>query len=120
MQGYIGGILEDSFLVGYGLTFGSFWIGIDTTAPVVLPLNFRSNRPMTSKIIKAIIKDDVSGIKYYKGFIDNEWVLFQFDLKKNLIYYEFDKDFKYGKHIIRFELEDRKGNKSIKNYEVIF
>jgi len=120
MQGYIGGIVEDSFLVGYGLTFGSFWIGIDTTAPLVLPLNFRSNRPMTSKIIKAIIKDDVSGIKYYKGFIDNEWVLFQFDLKKNLIYYEFDKDFKYGKHIIRFELEDRKGNKSIKNYEVIF
>ena len=36
------------------------------------------------------IKDNESGIKNYEGKINDKWVLFEYDLKKNKIFHEID------------------------------
>jgi hypothetical protein len=56
------------------------------------PRNISQGRDMSSsRMISFTITDDLSGIKSYGGFIDNEWVLFEFDPKNNHLFYIFDE-----------------------------
>ena len=38
---------------------------------------------MTSSAIRMTIKDDLSGIKSYRGEIDDNWILMEYDPKKS-------------------------------------
>ena len=58
------------------------------------------------------VTDDLSGIKSYTGYIDNEWVLFEYDPKSDKIFYTFDeKRLDYGKnHELELYIIDNKDN----------
>ena len=40
------------------------------------------------------LKDNFSGIGKYEGFLNNEWILLDFDAKSNLLTYHFDEVWK--------------------------
>ena len=64
------------------------------------------------KFIDFTIKDELSGIKSYQGEIDNKWVLFEFDKKKNRLFYTFDKNRLQvnKKHKLNLVVKDAVGN----------
>ncbi len=73
--------------------FGRYAILVDTTAPEIVPLDLDgSGAPVETESIRFRVKDDLSGIRSYEGYIDNEWVLFEYDAKNDLVFYRFDPD----------------------------
>jgi murein DD-endopeptidase MepM/ murein hydrolase activator NlpD len=94
--------------------FGNFAIAIDNIAPNVKPsfkvsdisnVDFRK-----AKMIGLTVSDNLSGIKKYRATIDDKWVLCEYEMKKNLLFYEFDKSVKQGKHTFKIEVSDEKNN----------
>ena len=61
------------------------------------------------------ITDNLSGIVSYNGFIDDKWILFEFEPKQNLIIYNFDDKIEKteAKHKFLLKVKDERGNTSI-------
>ncbi len=107
----IGGKFENNKVESNLRNFGYYSLVIDTTAPEVKPL---FNPEKLSKInnIRFKISDNLSGIASYEVKIDGEWALFEYDLKKNEIFYVFDnsKIIPNKEHIIEIKVVDMKQN----------
>jgi len=102
-------------------SFGKYALGIDTIAPEIKPLGGEIKGDKTgSESIKFIISDELSDIDVYDGYIDNQWVLFEYDLKNDLLTYEFDKErIKMNtEHKLELYVTDSKGNANL--YQAIF
>ncbi len=109
---------SDGFLTGDVLSFGKFYVGIDTVKPEITPIGFSSGSDLTGKKgIKVRITDQLSGIKAYEGLIDGNWALFEYDLKYDLLSYSFDesKIKKGNRHQLTIKVSDNKENLSIYN-----
>jgi hypothetical protein len=72
------------------------------------------------KGMRFIIKDELSGITDYQGYIDNQWVLFEYDPKNDLLVYEFDSMVPISKknHELEIRLSDALGN--LRVYHTVF
>lgn len=100
------------------LSFGKFYIGIDSVAPVISANGLVSGAILTGKKeIKIKITDDFSGIKSYEPTIDGKWALFEYDQKNNLLIYRFDEQriTKGTKHNLSLKVTDNKDNISFYN-----
>jgi hypothetical protein len=90
---YTSGEWDNGFVKGMISEFGNYAVSIDTSPPVIKPLNF-SGIPdlsdMNSILFK--VKDDLSGIMSYEGYIDGDWALFEYDAKNDLVFYKFDPE----------------------------
>lgn len=98
--------------------FGWFQIEADTTAPT---LKTKLNAKQLLKIKKFTefsfeMKDNLSGIYKYNLFVNDKWVIGEYDAKSDLITYFFDNDTPTGDLKFRLEAEDRVGNKSVFDY----
>ncbi len=94
---------------------GDYTLERDSIPPKIVPSNFKPNQWLSKfKFLKIKISDDFSGIKSYRGNINGEWVLFEYEPKGNLLTYDFsDKTFKLSKHKLELEVVDNVGNKSV-------
>jgi hypothetical protein len=94
---------------------GDFTLARDSVAPKIFPSNFRPNQWLSKfKFIKVKISDDFSGIKSYRGTINGEWVLFEYEPKRKLLTYDLsDKVFDLAKHELQLEVVDNVGNKAV-------
>jgi murein DD-endopeptidase MepM/ murein hydrolase activator NlpD len=114
MSSSIGGIIENGYLVAHTKSFGVYAIGIDNTPPKIKPVNISSSKNMKSeKNICIKTDDDISGIAHYRGTIDNKWVLFEYDLKSDLLCYTFDSARfipNNKKHKLKLVVTDKRGN----------
>ncbi len=112
-----GGKWEGDFLKTEVRDFGDFCIMLDEKPPSIIPISFKSNMKGFN-LMSFKIKDNfktarnVKGLSY-NGYIDGEWVLFEFDAKKNLIKHRFDKNLPSGKHQFKLIVEDERGNKKV-------
>lgn len=91
--------------------FGSFYITVDTIAPVIRPVNIVSGKSMAG-ISKMIFKisDSMSGIKSFKGTMDGNWILMEYDQKTATLWHTFDEHTSSGKHTFELEVTDNKSN----------
>lgn len=106
-----GGTWEGDKLRGKAREFGEYRIGIDNIAPTITPINISSGRSMrAAKSIVFSITDNLSGIKDYNGYIDGQWVLFEYDQKRNRLEYFFDERVAWGNHNLRLEVSDERSN----------
>ena len=109
------GKYDDGWVEGNIRTLGNYVLAVDTIAPRITPIVIEDkNKQKQVNELKYKITDNLSGIENFKGTIDGNWVLFEYDLKNNLISYTFDKTrFQFGKnHILNLEVSDYKGNSS--------
>jgi hypothetical protein len=96
--------------------FGKFAIGIDTIPPRIIPTGGAMPRDMSGKNrMKFLITDELSGIEKYEGYIDDKWVLFEYDMKNDLLFHEFDADkiTANSAHELELYVTDSKGNASL-------
>lgn len=96
----------------YTKNTGKFFLAQDTIAPRIKAVNLAEGKWTNSqKSIDFTISDDFSGIKTYNGYINGNWVLFEYDYKKQLLTYEFDGQFvQSGRNEFKLEVIDNVGN----------
>jgi hypothetical protein len=98
-------------------TLGKYILLIDNEFPKIYNLNFKNNN-WVSKLNYLTIKisDTQSGIKSYEAFIDDEWILMEYDVKKKKLSYNFsDKKLVGSKHIFKLVVSDNVGNTNTYN-----
>ncbi|HBH21853.1 MAG TPA: M23 family peptidase [Cytophagales bacterium] len=79
---YTGGDWQGDQITFYTRDLGAYTLLTDSVAPTIrMVANNRNN-------IMAYIKDELSGIKDFEVRIDGEWVLMNYDYKRNLIWSE--------------------------------
>ncbi len=111
----VGGEWKDGAVKASIISFGDYFITVDTIAPEIIPVNISKGSDLSnSSNIRLIVKDNFSGIAKIDGYIDGNWVVFDYDKKNNLIQYKFDKDrlTKGISHILEIVVKDIKGNES--------
>jgi hypothetical protein len=112
----VGGKWNNGFVSGRVRSFGKYFVAVDTVAPVITPLNISDNANLENEVqINFRVYDNLSGVKSYNGYIDNQWSLFEYDPKNNLVYYQMDPSrLSKGKtHELELYVIDGKDNISV-------
>jgi hypothetical protein len=110
----IGGEFIDGKVEANTTTFGDICIVADTIAPKIEALSFSNGQLMEKNRIRFRITDELSGIDRYNVYIDSEWILFSYDMKRDMLEYVFDEHINKGKtHQIRLEVTDKKNNPAV-------
>lgn len=100
---------------------GRFAVVIDSVKPSIKAPSIDKHQSLNnSKQINFRVSDDLSGIKSWRGEIDGEWVLFEYEYKKNRLFYVFDESrMKFNStHTLKLEVSDELGNTA--SYEATF
>ena len=105
---------EDNRWVGKSKSLGEFVVSRDSIAPKIVPLNFKNEQWLSNySFLKFKIEDDYTGIKSYRGEINGEWILLEYEPKNNTLIFDFsDLDFEQALHEVTVEAEDLVGNKT--------
>ncbi len=109
----VGGSYSGGWVTVKTNLLGSFAIAIDKVPPSITPLSIKDKKTLTnSSKVQFKITDDLSGINTYRGEIDGNWVLFEYDAKTKVLSYSFDKSrMAFGKsHLLRLTVTDYQGN----------
>ena len=114
---YLDNRIENGFLKASSKTLGSFYIKEDSIAPNVEFLNIQDSK-WYSNLDKIKIKgyDNETGIKSYSAWINEKWILLEYDIKKNLFFYDFS-DRVNSESIannLKVEIKDNVGNTTTK------
>jgi hypothetical protein len=118
---YQGGAFSNGFVTARVREFGKYTIALDTLPPKIYALNLKNGGHLASNgQIKLIVKDSFSGIKEYRGLIDNKWALFEYDMKNDLMTFDMDEAyFERGQwHQLVFRATDHLNNQA--TYEIRF
>ena len=96
-------------------TLGQFGLVLDTIAPVIKITKVIQDKWITdTNAIQFIIGDSLSGIKSYNGYINGDWVLFEYDNKTRKITHKFeDARLAEGANDLKIEVIDNVGNSAI-------
>jgi len=117
----VGGNFENGKPVLKTRSFGKYSLAIDTIAPKIKPVNIFPNKDLsTYNTFSVKISDDLAGIKSYRGTIDNQWILMEYEPKKSTLTYRFDNEkVKSGMHQFKLEVTDGVGNNTTYSAEFI-
>ncbi|UYW01560.1 M23 family metallopeptidase [Flavobacterium agricola] len=94
---------------------GTYQVAIDTVAPKIYGLNFKDGDNLDTKsIIKVNIADEQSGIQSYNGYLNNQWILMEYDYKtKSLVHNLNDNVYVNGENVFKIEVTDKAANKTV-------
>jgi hypothetical protein len=108
-----GGKYSNGFVTTRPRSFGRFFVSVDTTAPSIASLDLEPEDKIGRRTrFRFRIKDELSGIADYDGYIDGHWSLFSYDAKRDVLTYDLDPALAIGRHVLRVDVVDRKGNKT--------
>lgn len=94
--------------------FGTYSIQVDTLAPQISGQSVKTNGVLyRNRSIKWQITDSQTGINNYWLYINDKWVLLEYDYKTGYISYTNEGDFE-GKCELKLIVEDHVGNQRIK------
>ena len=99
---------------------GKYTILIDDQIPKIYGCNFNNDDWISNyRNLTIKISDTQSGIQSYDAFIDDQWILMEYDVKLKKLTYDFnDKKLVGSKHIFKLVVSDNVGNTNI--YESTF
>ncbi|GEP52078.1 peptidase M23 [Flavobacterium noncentrifugens] len=106
---------KDNVFTAYTKNLGQFKLAKDTIAPRITIAKPIEGKWITNqKNIQLSISDNLSGIKSYSGFINEKWVLFEYDYKsKKITYLIDDGQLAEGKNDLKVIVSDNLGNSAI-------
>ena len=110
---YAGGKQDNGRIKSKIRTLGYYSFGVDTMNPIIKARSFTKNKNgKLPQKFSVEIKDKETGVSSYRATLNNEWVLMEYDAKKNLIFYEVDSRLKPGDNQFHLEVVDQMGNQS--------
>ncbi len=115
---YVGNDYSSNYISARSRMLGYYTIMVDTINPLIKEKNIKSSKNIAEqKTIQMLIQDDETGIKSYNAYLNEQWILMEYDAKNNLLTYQIDDHLKKGKNNFRLEVEDLLSNKSV--YEAV-
>lgn len=104
-----------NYLTANTKIFGTYYVAADTTPPKLTSINLSNSGNMSGiSEIKLKMTDDLSGIAKFNGYINDNWVLFSYEPKTQIVSYKFDEFFpEGGRYKLKFIAEDDCGNMSV-------
>jgi hypothetical protein len=99
----------------YVKKLGTYVLQTDTVAPTIkFPKSIEGRWMSTENQLRCIITDKGSGINSYMGYLNSNWVLFEYDYKSDQLLHEFDPAFlREGKNELKLIITDHVGNSAI-------
>lgn len=96
-------------------TLGQFTLAKDSLAPKITIAKSIEGKWITDKkSIQLSISDDLSGIKTYNGYLNDKWVLFEYESKTNKITHNFNDELLLeGANKLKVVVTDNIGNSTI-------
>lgn len=96
-------------------TLGQYTLAKDTIAPKIIISKSVEGKWITDKkSIQLSISDDLSGIKTYNGYLNDTWVLFEYESKTNKITHNFNDELLLeGQNKLKIIVTDNVGNSTI-------
>ncbi|WP_083252046.1 M23 family metallopeptidase [Pedobacter steynii] len=114
-----GGYFENGYVKAKPRNFGAFFIAIDTLPPTLTPINISDGKNMAGiSKMSFKLRDNLSGVKSFNGFVDGKWILMEFDTKSASLWHTFDDRTAPGKHTLEVIVTDMKDNN--RNYSITF
>ncbi|MBM1106665.1 M23 family metallopeptidase [Aurantibacter crassamenti] len=94
---------------------GTYTLAKDSVAPKVKASNFKEKQWLNNySYLRLHISDDLSGINTYSATLNGEWILMEYEPKKNSLTYNFDDKILDKKECkLEVEVTDNVGNKTI-------
>ena len=112
---YINSSWENEKLKGAIKSFGVFTIIKDEIKPTIKAVNLNEDM-RNKKSIKFIVKDNFSGVDYFSGTLNGDWVLMEYDAKNNLIEHFFEGPITNRKQKLTLTVRDGLGNEKKQDY----
>ena len=96
-------------------TLGKYALVFDSTPPKISIAKSIAGKWLTDKkFIQFTISDDLSGIKSYNGYLNGQWILFEYDNKtKKITHYFSDGIVAEGANELKLIVVDNLGNSTI-------
>ena len=117
----LGGKMKNGWMEVKTYTMGEYTVKVDSVAPTVKASNFKDGQSVKAlKSLRFKISDDMTGIETYDIYLDDVWVLGQYDAKNNLLYYEFDEKMKKGTNNVKVVVTDGVGNKKTLRVKAVY
>ena len=117
----LGGKMKNGAMEVETRTMGEYTIKIDSVAPKVSASNFKDGQSVKAlKSLRFKISDDMTGVDTYNIYLNDAWVLGQYDAKNALLYYEFDDRIKAGSNKVKVVVTDGAGNTKTLNVKVVY
>lgn len=112
---YNGTIRKDDVFTAKSKTLGQFGLVLDTIAPTIKIVKPIQDKWISDqKKVEFIINDASSGIKSYNGYLNGNWVLFEYENKNRKITHTFDDALlNEGANDLKIEVVDNVGNSVI-------
>lgn len=113
--GYISTIRNENVFSAKSKTLGNFALVLDTIAPRITIAKSIEGKTLTiQKNIQLTISDALSGVKSYTGYLNGNWILFEYDNKTKKITHNFsDGIVTEGKNELKVVVIDNVGNSTI-------
>lgn len=109
-----GGSLENGWFSAQVKELGSYYLTTDSIKPSITPLVLNKNRYFAFKI-----SDNLSGIKAFDFYINDEWVLLDYESKSALVFGYIPNSLEKGINTIKLIVTDERGNKKEFNKSII-
>ena len=94
--------------------FGGFYIFHDTISPHIKPLNIYDGKDIRfQNKFDFRISDNLAGVKTYNCYIDDQWVLIEYDAKKSRLTHYKHNRISSGKHKLKLVVTDLVGNEKV-------
>ncbi len=97
--------------------FGTYWLDLDTIAPVIIPMQKNNSDLGAARQIAFDVKDETTSVSNFSGYLDGKWLCFEQHGKS--FFYKFDEHCPKGKHELVFKAMDENGNTATTNLTFI-
>lgn len=117
-----GGTYADGWVHTRTRQLGEFSIMVDSLSPKISAINFKSGSSLsTNSVAKIRVRDNLTGIKQYNAWVDDQWVPVYFDAKtaQLLLELKYWPAPKKAKQELMLKVVDGRGNQSREIWTII-
>ena len=104
---------EENYVIAKVNNLGDFVIKIDSIKPNISVIDISENQWISNrKKLSIKISDNESGVKNYRGTINDKWILLEYNPMKGILSYDFNDNVNRddAKNVLEIKIEDNVGN----------
>ena len=104
---------EENYIIAKVNNLGDFMIKVDSIKPNISVIDISDNQWISNrKNLRIKISDNESGVKNYRGTINDKWILLEYNPMKGILSYDFNDNVNRddAKNVLEIKIEDNVGN----------